>query len=179
MEIYLVRHTTPAVDKGICYGQTDLNITNSFDEEARTILKLISTGSGVLYTSPLLRCVTLAGFIARSRSLPVIKDDRLKEMNFGEWEMQAWNDIENESLNRWMNDYENECCPQGESYKDLVNRVQSFLSELKSSTHQSVVIVTHAGVIKACHAILEHRSLKEAMKLKIEYGGVVRMEMAN
>ena len=26
MEIYLVRHTTPNIKKGICYGQTDIDI---------------------------------------------------------------------------------------------------------------------------------------------------------
>ena len=37
MEIYLIRHTTPLIEKGICYGQTDLDITESFEEEVSMI----------------------------------------------------------------------------------------------------------------------------------------------
>ena len=34
MEIYLIRHTKPKVGKGICYGQTDLEIDEtSFEQE--------------------------------------------------------------------------------------------------------------------------------------------------
>jgi len=41
MEIYLIRHTTPDVAKGICYGQTDLDVANTFEEEV--IYKSIKT----------------------------------------------------------------------------------------------------------------------------------------
>ena len=34
MEIYLVRHTTPDVAKGICYGQADIDVTATFLAEA-------------------------------------------------------------------------------------------------------------------------------------------------
>ena len=30
MEIYVVRHTKVAIDKGICYGQTDAPLADSF-----------------------------------------------------------------------------------------------------------------------------------------------------
>ena len=37
MEIYLIRHTTPNIEKGICYGQADLDITETFLEEVEAI----------------------------------------------------------------------------------------------------------------------------------------------
>jgi alpha-ribazole phosphatase len=42
--IFLIRHTTPAVAKGICYGQTDLDITESFVEEAEAIRGHLPSG---------------------------------------------------------------------------------------------------------------------------------------
>ena len=34
MEIYLVRHTTPAINNGICYGQTDVDLNfDTFESE--------------------------------------------------------------------------------------------------------------------------------------------------
>ena len=39
-EIYLIRHTTPEVEKGVCYGQTDLNLKNTFPQEAKRIKEI-------------------------------------------------------------------------------------------------------------------------------------------
>ncbi|TAG13399.1 MAG: phosphoglycerate mutase, partial [Sphingobacteriia bacterium] len=33
MEIYLIRKKKKKIEKGICYGQSDLDITESFEEE--------------------------------------------------------------------------------------------------------------------------------------------------
>ena len=33
MDVYLVRHTTPDVLSGVCYGQADLGLAPSFDAE--------------------------------------------------------------------------------------------------------------------------------------------------
>ena len=53
MEIYLIRHTTPDVAKGICYGQTDLALTATFPEEAEHVLKQLPPDLDVVYSSPL------------------------------------------------------------------------------------------------------------------------------
>lgn len=37
MKIYLIRHTTPHIEKGICYGQTDLDVAETFNNEAEII----------------------------------------------------------------------------------------------------------------------------------------------
>ncbi len=37
MEIYLIRHTTPKIAQGICYGQSDLELASNFDDEMASI----------------------------------------------------------------------------------------------------------------------------------------------
>ena len=37
MQIYLVRHTTPDIVPGICYGRQDLGLAASFDAEAAAV----------------------------------------------------------------------------------------------------------------------------------------------
>jgi len=59
-EIYLIRHTTPLVAKGICCGQTDLDITDSFKEEAAIIRQHLPENMGSVHSSPLQRCSRLA-----------------------------------------------------------------------------------------------------------------------
>ena len=38
MDIYIIRHTTPDIAKGICYGQTNLELTDDFQAESDAIL---------------------------------------------------------------------------------------------------------------------------------------------
>lgn len=175
MEIYLIRHTTPEIEKGICYGQSDILLARDFKLEAKHILTKIPSTTQVIYTSPLLRCSALAEFIKSSTQFPMITDSRLKELNFGDWEMKAWNDIEPSHLFKWMNSYETEPCPNGESYADLVIRVKDFIEDLKKRKHDTVVVVTHGGVIKTFHAVLRGISLRAAMDVKVLYGEVIIM----
>jgi alpha-ribazole phosphatase len=177
MEIHLIRHTTPDIEAGICYGQSDIPLKNSFEIEFESVLKNAPVNAEIIYTSPLKRCVALASFLGYSLHLPVKNDDRLKELNFGTWEMQFWNDIEQIALRKWMKDYENERCHQGESFRDLLDRVADFLNEIRP--YNSIVCVTHAGVIKSANVILSGLSLADAMRLSVDYGSVTTLQTKN
>jgi alpha-ribazole phosphatase len=172
MEIFLIRHTTPDVEKGICYGQADIAVKDTFLQEAETVARHIPEGADVIYTSPLARCAQLARHLAAIHNLPVMADDRLKELNFGLWELQAWNAIDPQALQPWMDNYVNVACPGGESYKDLAGRAQEFIETLKNTSQQKILIVTHHGVIKALSAALLNISLEDAMTLTFGYGSV-------
>ena len=41
MEIWLVRHTTPKIGKGIAYGQADLDVTEDYTTERDRIKELL------------------------------------------------------------------------------------------------------------------------------------------
>ena len=97
MEIYLVRHTTPAVEKGICYGQTDLDVTESFITEANIIKEVLPLNIKHVYSSPLQRCSKLAAHLFPDTIIQLRND--LMEINCGLWEMQRWDDIPKEHIN--------------------------------------------------------------------------------
>ena len=42
-----------------------------------------------------------------------IRDNRLKEINFGAWEMQSYDDITDPKLQEWFDDYINVRPPEG------------------------------------------------------------------
>ncbi|QTE23214.1 alpha-ribazole phosphatase [Polaribacter cellanae] len=173
MEVIFVRHTTPKIQKGICYGQTDLDVTSSFSEEVKIILEKedFSNSDIVFYSSPLLRCKKLAYKISKN----VIFDERLKELNFGDWEVQNWNDINKEDLNTWMQDFVNVKVPNGESFIDLHARTVEFLSEIIKKKHQKIVIITHAGVIRSLHSFINNIPLEKSFNLKLNYGDVLKI----
>jgi len=121
MEIYLIRHTTPAVAKGICYGQTDLDITDSFFDEAAIISKILPQSIRAVHSSPLQRCKKLATQLFPSHS--IVLHDELMEIHCGQWEMKNWDGLPEEELGPWMKDFVNVRIPGGESYLDLHERV--------------------------------------------------------
>ena len=83
MKITLIRHTRVAVETGICYGWSDVGVAPSFETEASRVKENISNERfDIVYSSPLSRCRKLAAFCGFHE--PIL-DDRLKELNFGEW----------------------------------------------------------------------------------------------
>jgi alpha-ribazole phosphatase len=172
MEIYLIRHTTPAIEKGICYGQTDVALKDTFEVEAEVVLPNISHGVEVIYSSPLSRCLRLANYLSVRLALPLVTDHRLKELNFGEWESKRWNDIDPAALQFWMDDYVNVPCPGGESYQELAKRTSLFLMEVMTKKPERAAIVTHHGTLKAIHAELKKITLVQAMEVEFSYGSV-------
>lgn len=210
MQVFLIRHTTPQILKGICYGQSDIPLANTFEEEKIKVLEKIPTDIDAVYTSPLTRCVNLAASIVRreelaerdfkikrnhslhqrehselfyeevalSRVHPKIayhSDSRLLELNFGAWELKNWNDLPQDTLTDWMNDYVNVSVPEGESFRDLAKRTQGFVEELVTTQYQRVAVVTHAGVIRSilCHYL--QKPLEKAFEISVEYGEVKKL----
>ncbi|MBI1835846.1 MAG: alpha-ribazole phosphatase [Flavobacteriia bacterium] len=173
MEIYLIRHTKPEIEKGICYGQTDIPLASSFEDEIEEILKKYSFPGDefIVYSSPLLRCKLAAEKLFNST---IHYDKRLMELNFGDWELQKWDDINKTDLNRWMGDFVNVSCPNGESYVNLYDRVLQFIQSLKNSdSTKKIAVVTHAGVIRAFLAVHNNTNLKDSFIYNVEYGEVM------
>lgn len=177
MEIYLVRHTTPAVEKGICYGQSDVDVATSFIEEALQIAKHLPSKNITIYASPLQRCHKLARHLFNNVDIEL--HTHLKEMNFGDWELKAWDDIDATFLQTWMNDFVNVSVPGGENYQQLYHRAVNTFQEIVAR-NKSAVIITHGGVIRSVLSYITHTSLKESFNnFKINYGCVVKISQKN
>jgi alpha-ribazole phosphatase len=177
MEIFLIRHTTPAVAKGVCYGQTDLDVTDSFHEEAIVIGKHLPDSIVQVYSSPLQRCKKLAEHLF-SPTLVVLQKD-LMELNCGKWEMQKWDDIPRHEIDPWMNDFVTVRTPEGESYIDLHTRVVAQFEKIMEQ-QQPAAIVAHGGVIRSILSHITDTALGDSFNLfKLHYGCVVKISFQN
>ena len=68
MEIYLVRHTSVDIPAGYAYGQTDVPLRPSFEDEAEAVKKNLSGHTfDKVWSSPLTRC-TASPPIAATRT---------------------------------------------------------------------------------------------------------------
>ena len=174
MNITLIRHTKVAIEKGICYGQSDIELANSFEEEKAVIQNNVKNDEfDIIYSSPLKRCKMLA--INLFLNQEIIYDNRLMELNFGYWEGKHWVNIsETSQAKAFFKDYYKTACPCGESYQDLINRISTFYLEIESKhAGKKVAIVCHGGPIRAFISVIEGISPQLAFERKIEYGQVI------
>lgn len=178
MNLYLVRHTKVDYPKGICYGQTDVGVMPSFPEEADAIKKqLEGVAFSKVFASPLTRCKKLVNEICPAEN-EIVFDARLMELDFGDWEGLAWNDIEKTEIAQvWFQDFLNTVPPGGESYKTMVERIRSFMSDLGTGRpDENLLIVCHSGSIRAFYSIIKGISPQAAFDLELDYGQVCVFE---
>lgn len=162
MDISFVRHTAVAIDGGAtCYGNTDVPVADTFMQEA-AILKteIADLLPDAVFSSPLSRAAMLAEFVGKT---PIIYDDRIKEMNFGDWEMKPWNTIiDTPDIPAFFNYYIDNKVPGGESLSDQRDRVKQFLDEQKSKGYKHILVFCHGGVINCARSIIENLPLQQA-----------------
>jgi len=175
VELYLIRHTRPEVASGICYGQTDLSLADDYCAAiARLKQSVANVEFSYLYSSPLQRCQRLAkDLFAETPRL----DKRLMEINFGEWEMLAWDNIPKLYLDQWAEDLVRFRPPQGESLFDLDRRVEEFYQALRRqhSVGDKIAIVCHAGVIRCLLSRLMQMPLDAHLNWQIDYGSLSKV----
>ena len=178
MKLTLIRHTRLQIETGICYGQSDIDVAVSFFDEATQVkTKINNMVFDAVYTSPLQRCVKLAEILNIGE---IIQDNRLMELNFGNWEMQTWDDIPRDNFDAWASDYANLSPPNGESFTQLQQRGILFLQMLlNTNTSGHVAIVTHGGMIRALIAHVLNMHLKGLFRFKIDYGSVTQLEFGD
>tara|TARA_R110000850_G_scaffold83214_2_gene178652 strand:- start:215 stop:778 length:564 start_codon:yes stop_codon:yes gene_type:complete len=173
MEVFLIRHTRPEIPSGICYGQTDIPLKDTFPAESKLVLSKLPKFFDTVFTSPSMRCLKLANLISSGGTLK--QDSLLKELNFGDWEMKAWDDIPKEELNPWMSNFVTHKVPNGEAFSDLIQRVDSFLEQLKNIGQKQVALVCHAGIIRAMLVKALNIPSENAFRLSIDYGSVSKL----
>ncbi len=180
MKLTLIRHTALQIEPGICYGQRAIDVAASFSGDvARTQTKLAEMTFDAVYTSPLQRCVKLAEALNMG---DVIQDNRLMELSFGDWEMQAWDDIPRDIFDDWEHDYANKAPPNGETFSQLQQRGMTFLQHVLNQYPQgnisakNIAIVTHGGMTRALLAHVLNMPLKGLFRFTVDYGSVTQLE---
>lgn len=174
MKITLVRHTSVAVEKGVCYGQTDVPLRSTFPQEAEIVRQKLSGKSfDAAFTSPLSRCTLLAEYCGYADA---IRDARLMEMNFGAWEMQRFNDISDPNLQQWYGDWFHTAATGGESSQQQQQRLRDFYSWLQKQSYRNVIIFTHGGILMHSLILTGRATLSNAFDLQPGYGGIIEID---
>ena len=169
MQLFLIRHPRPLLAAGICYGQLDVAAQDA-QPIAERLRALLPADTPVI-ASPLLRARRLAEALHPQPRY----DPRLCEIDFGEWEGQAWDQIDRRLLDAWAADVLHFVPPGGESAAMLQSRALDCLQNLRGPR---LAIVTHAGVIRAVLGHWLRLTLAEWSRLPVDFGRLTLLEIA-
>jgi alpha-ribazole phosphatase len=177
MRLIFMRH--PAVEFATlrCIGQTDVDLStagksslNSLAEQACRLLP------DQVLSSDLKRCRLLAEQIADRLRITPVFDPIWREIDFGCWENRIWDAIrreEAEAFSEWVADFVTTPAPGGESFLQLQKRALTGISKIDPIS-SNVLVVTHAGIIRAAYSAFANLSLSRAFDYNIPYGGMLR-----
>jgi len=150
-EIILVRHgETEANRAGRLLGRSDPPLTDTGERQAQAVADaLVSCRAAVVLTSPLRRASTTADRIAEVLGVPAQVDERLVELDYGEWEGLGFAELPDGVARRWRDD-PGLTPPGGESLRAVRARVGGLCDELLAQEGGGTVIaVSHVSPIKA------------------------------
>lgn len=148
MTLYVCRHgRTEANASGLLLGRADPDLDNLGRAQADAIATAIPNAD-VIVSSPLARCRQTADAFGRD----VTTDDRLVELDYGDFDLRPLSEVPAETWARWRADSDFRP-PGGETLNELRRRVFAALDELTDEAVESdVVVVSHVSPIKAAVA---------------------------
>ena len=159
MLIYIVRHgETNANVKGYLQGWSN----DPLNENGRKLA--VTTGQGMrgikfdyCISSPLVRARETAEIILREsgNNIPVIFEDRIKEINMGDWERKKFRpgerEVDEEQIRLFFTDaLAFAGFPGGENMQQVADRTQDFLKELiRRDDGKTYLVTTHGFALRA------------------------------
>lgn len=151
--LYIMRHgKTDWNEQHKLQGRTDVPLNadgRKMAENARELYKDINFD--ICYCSPLSRARETAEIFLKGRNVPIIYDDRLKEMSFGVYEgMEDSTNIPGSPINTFFkNPSAYEAVEGGESFEELYARTGDFIENVVKadlSDGKDVLIVGHGAM---------------------------------
>ena len=123
----------------------------------------------IVYCSNLQRCVDTALILADYHPLAsLVPLHQLRERNLGDYEGKRWEEVPFED---YEGEYLHQRMPGGESWHDVERRVGVFLNELYAKhPGETVLLVTHAGPVKAIQSLLGGVPLRESIEQYVGNG---------
>lgn len=181
MLLTLIRHTSVDVPRGVCYGRTDVPLAPSFPQEAEAVRQaLAGRRFDAVFTSPLSRARLLAGYCGFPDA---VQDARLRELDFGEWEMKDYNQLflDDARFRYWSEHFWETAAPGGESLTDQARRVVDFIEDLSHRHPDSpawrCAAFCHGGILALASTLVNGLPLSEAFSAVPPYGSVIDLKI--
>jgi len=178
LHLTLVRHGSTEWNEASRYqGWGDPPLSARGRAEAEHLhARLAGEAFDVVMTSDLRRAVETAGIAVPG--VEVVRDARLREMNFGAWDGLTWDECaarDADLVRRWVEDPDACAPPEGETGAAFASRISAAVDAFPESGR--VLCVAHAGVIHALVARWMEVPLRRTFTLHFSACGITRVEL--
>jgi broad specificity phosphatase PhoE len=175
--IVFARHgETPPNREGLLLGRADPPLTDRGRAQADNLARRLAARSPTkVVTSPLRRARDTASPIAAACGAPVEIEERLIEIDYGEWEGRPFTALDADLVDRWHRDPDL-VPPGGESLVTVAARMADFCEEmLDDETAGTVVAVSHVSPIKAAVTWALSVSPELAWRMRLDVASLTRI----
>ena len=168
VRLLVVRHGESAANgKGFFAGQLDIPLSERGCLQAEKTAEWLFENYQVdkVYSSDLQRAFETGKRIAEKFGLKVEARKALREINAGEWQGKAFDELEKsyaDGYSVWLKDIGRVQCPNGESVKDLYERIRTeVLRIVEENEGKTIVLAIHATPIRALCTFAMGRKIEE------------------
>ncbi len=180
--LLLVRHVEHALQNDVLLGRAH---DAEFTEEARRRLRelaqsLRSERPAAIHSSPRRRARETAQAIAAFHGFSVEFREELDELDYGDWSGRKFAElVQDAEWQHWNRQRSGQCPPNGESMRDLQERMIAYASSTaRAYSGKTVIAVTHAEPIRALILHAAGIPLDDFARIGIAPGGVSRLDIA-
>jgi probable phosphoglycerate mutase len=181
--IYLARHGETEWNVARRFqGQQDSPLTErgrsqarAMGELVRDLIRLRDADGWRLVSSPLGRAWATANEIARATGLTVELDERLAEASCGEWEGLLREDVIGEHGESPSGGELIFRGPGGETYEQVLARVESFLADLPPEPERRLVVVSHGASGRVLRGVYAGLPKHDVLTLDVPQDAIFRL----
>ena len=172
--IAFVRHGQTELNRdGRLQGRIDAPLSALGAQQAAAVARGYASAPVTrVLSSPLQRARATAAAIAVPHGLGVEVDERLIELDYGEWDGLALTDVSADEWALWRNDVEF-APPGGERLRDVSERIASFCAEVLTS--DLVIAVSHVSPIKAAVCGALRVDERATWRMQLDVASVTRI----
>ncbi len=131
-----------------------------------------------IVSSPLLRCSEFAHWLSKEKQIPIKIIEGLQEVGFGDWEGKTKREVIEESPEEYQKFYLNPLLHRprnAEPLEKFGDRASEVLKEITQNyIGQRVLIVAHAGIIRAALGNVMNIPLDNWYKVTVDNGSISR-----
>jgi broad specificity phosphatase PhoE len=147
-------------EAGLASGWFDVALSATGEEQARLLgARHRDDDLAAVFCSDLMRAFRTAEIAFGDRALPIVRDARLRECDYGAFTRHPTLEIEERRVLHVSTPF-----PNGESYEQVVGRVTAWLTEATTTfAGRTVLVIGHRGTFYALEHLIRHISLDEAI----------------
>ena len=174
--ITFVRHGQTAINRdGRLQGRLDARLSDTGVAQAGALAAGLEHDPVIrVVSSPLLRARETAAAIAAAHGLEVETDERLIELDYGEWDGVPLRLVPPEDWAKWRADA-TFAPPGGESLVEVQDRVASFCADFVNGSETVIVAVSHVSPIKAAVCVALGRDPLLTWRMQLSLASITRI----